>query len=157
MSDEQMNRVKADYPGLSEECLEKLRWGGSGALPRDQDNCFSFSNPQRMRGLWRTYFEGSLFCEAPAKTCEPREEGRGAARTFIVDTWFEVKDPHFRLADAAASQGDSDTQLYNIEFIGRRNIGPGGFGHLGLSKNKVIADKVLSIRRVSEDRGAEEQ
>src|SRR5689334_2738535 len=37
-----------------------------------EDQCVRFSQPRRIRGLWRNDFEGSVFCAAPAKECSSR-------------------------------------------------------------------------------------
>src|SRR5690349_501991 len=50
-----------------------LLWGIRWRIPcsdlQEYDQCFKFSEPQHMHGLWRDQFEGSEFCEGRATQC----------------------------------------------------------------------------------------
>lgn len=136
MSDVEIAQIRRDTPGMTDECLDKLKWGGTEALPQKYEDCFRFTPPHRMRGLWRNQFEGSEYCEGSSGKCpDPKE----TAETGI---WLEMRSP---------LPGANDTPpggLYAIDFVGRRSVGAGMFGHFGMAKNEVIVDRLLSIREV---------
>lgn len=144
MTDEQLGEIRAAAPGISDDCLRKVQFGGLNAMP-PEDQCFAFGPPKRMRGLWRTYFEGSLFCPEPARTCEPSKEGKGPEGYFVNDIWLHVADPIWKARNDAH---DFETSLYAVDFIGRRNERPGFFGHMGLSRNEVIVDRMIAAKRM---------
>src|SRR5438045_77463 len=76
ISDAELQRWRTDMPGMKQECLEKMKWGGIEALPKNSDDCFQFTQPMRMRGLWRNDFEGSEYCDGPVSNCP---DGRAEA------------------------------------------------------------------------------
>jgi hypothetical protein len=106
------------------------------SLPDDQ--CVKFNLPKRFQGLWRNDFEGSMFCVAPAKQC-PYSPENSEERHF---TWLEMQ---FHLP------GSEDTPpggLYAIDFVGRQSEYPGVYGHMGMSDQEVIVDRLISIKEV---------
>jgi hypothetical protein len=138
LSDGQLQAIRTDAPGMSEDCLNKLKWGGIGALPNDVGQCFKFTPPKRMQGLWRNQFEGSDYCEDQARPCPDKK--MNASHGF--STWLEMRAP---------LPGARDTPpggLYAIDFVGRRSVGAGKFGHFGMWRNEVIVDRLLSIKEV---------
>jgi hypothetical protein len=99
------------------------------------DQCFRFSEPQRMHGLWLDQFEGSEFCRPPAR---PRQCFNDSWET---STWLEFSDP--RLNNRQPTGG-----LYEIDFIGRHSLFPAMYGHMGMSANDVIVDRLVSKKEV---------
>jgi hypothetical protein len=92
----------------------------------------------RWRGLWDSGWEWSIFCTDPTHKCETSPE-KG-------DAWLEFSE--------GAYNGPRLTHgLYEIEFIGRRTAQPAGFGHLGQYDYEIIVDRVISMKKVSEDEG----
>lgn len=43
-------------------------------------------------------------------------------------------------------------ELFRVEFIGRRTVYPGTYGHLGGYDHYIIADRVISIEPVKDER-----
>jgi hypothetical protein len=136
ISDADMNYYDAELPGMTEECRNKLQFGGIGALPEDTDDCYKMSLPQRWQGLWRNAFESHVFCETPATRCriEPEADPQPAY------TWIEFKRP----LDPRIKQAEG---LYRIDFIGRRTVVPGNYGYLGLARHAIVVDRLLFIDR----------
>jgi len=136
VSDEVMQKIRADMPGMTAACLDKWQWGGSEALPKDNDECFQFTVPMRMHGLWRNDFEGSEYCDGPASRCP---DAKVDADSGI---WLEMRFP------LGGWQETRPGGVYAIDFIGRRSLGEGGFGGYGLAKHEVIVDRLFSIKEV---------
>jgi hypothetical protein len=136
-SDAELQAIRAGAPGMTEDCLTKLKWGGTEALPPKEEYCFKFTPPRRMHGLWRNSFEGSEYCDDSAGKC-PDAKVEKDPKSF---TWFALQ----------LLPGWKDTPpggLYKVDFIGRRSVGAGMFGHFGMSQNEVIVDRLLSIEEV---------
>jgi len=85
--------------------------------------------------LWRNNFEGSQFCEPPETQCDAAKLD---PRRFI---WLELDPP-------AGWEDTPPGGLYAVDFIGRRSLFRGFFGHFGMSRNEVIVDRLISIRQV---------
>lgn len=93
------------------------------------DKCVRMSSPKRFRGLWRADFEGSQFCEEPAPTCEFTRDGATA--------WLSGK-----------TEDHEDGELYRVEFVGRKTIDAGTYGHFGMYAHEIIVDRMLSRKRL---------
>jgi hypothetical protein len=103
-----------------------------GALPcedKSTDQCFKMTEPQRWVGLWRSAFEGSNFCAAPAATCTDAVTDE--------NVWLDWR-----------SAPEPDGALYQVEFIGRRTKYGGEYGHLGMSQHEIIVDRMLSMKMI---------
>lgn len=136
MSDAEIKEVRLELPGMTDKCLETMRQNGAEALPRDYDQCFKFTAPARMQGLWRNDFESSVFCEASAADCR-YPVAQLTSGDFV---WLKLAPP---------PAGYDDTPpggLYAIDFIGRRSVGKGQFGYGAGSE--VVVDRLLSIKLV---------
>ncbi len=138
-SDEMMRQIRADTPGMTETCLEKLRWGGIRALDNYPfSQCFKFGKPRRWTGLWINAFEGSQFCTIPyRKTCPP--PGEGSYNDMIWLTFSAQPSIQDRLRSGG---------VYQVDFIGRRSDGAGNFGQFGMYRNEVIVDRMISMKEV---------
>jgi hypothetical protein len=119
--------------------MERIRAGFDAPAPcaniERVDQCVRFTKPQRIRGLWRDEFEGSDFCKSPARTC--------AFRSPETSTWLSFADPKLERRQPTGA-------LYVIDFIGRRSLyaGIGMYGHMGMSANEVIVDRMISIKQL---------
>ena len=133
LTDAQVAAVRASDPGMTDACLEKMRWGGVEAMPERVDQCYKFDKPRRWKGLWRKQFEGSIFCPAGS----PCPDDQSAVENEI---WLEFASEH-SVPNEVKSGG-----VYEVEFIGRRSIGEGHFGHLGMSRNDIIVDRLISTK-----------
>jgi hypothetical protein len=134
ISDAELERWRTGMPGMKQECLEKLKWGGIEALPNELDKCFKMLPPTRWRGLWRRDFEASIFCPAPAKRCS----------NPYPDNAIQLE---FRSGLKLAGI-DADTPpggLYALDLIGRRTAQGGMYGPLA---QELIVDRMISIKQV---------
>lgn len=136
MSDAQMQQLRADEPGMTDECLEKIRWGGVEALTAPVEKCYKFDPPRRWKGLWFGEFETSRFCPEPARECSSGTPGEWI--------WAEagpgVVVPHYN--------GESSAIMFDVDFIGRKPSYPGGYGHLGRYNQEIIIDRMISMKRI---------
>lgn len=130
-------KVRRETPlaGLTEACAGRLRAGGLQALDSvPLHECFDSTPRRRWRGLWRDDFEGSRFCAAPASECS---DGTGGEKV-----WLNVPQG----SDAGRQPGIGG--LYAVDFIGRRTIHPGLFGHFGMFSHEMTVERMISIREV---------
>jgi hypothetical protein len=138
MSDEDMKLVRAEYPGMSEDCLDKIRRGGPTALPIATDECFKMTDQRQWSGLWVNGFEYSDFCPAPASGCPDRNSGE------LI--WLSAS----RSIHLSSYEGQSAAPMYEVKFIGRMTSNRGHFGHAGLFDREIIVDRLISIRSVEQ-------
>lgn len=135
LPDEAEHLQREMLPGLTRACLARLRSGGLDAVgSAPVHSCFESTPPQRWRGLWRDGFEGSRFGPAPARACSDRTPGERI--------WLNVAE-HLPRPGMQGSGG-----LYALDFIGRRTIETGRFGHLGTSNHVMTVERMISIRQV---------
>ena len=119
-----------------------------GSRPVDQ--CYKMQPARRFRGVWTDAFEGQSFVPDGA----PRPEWPRVAAT--APGWRE----QFDRAQAATIWLDVDrvrlphryvqtgVRWVRIEFVGRQTAYSGSYGHMGLSGNEIIVDRILSMREV---------
>ena len=134
LSEAKLQEIKADSPGITDDCLDKIRWGGIEAMPDAVDQCFVITKPRQWRGVWDAGFEWSDFFPAEAGGC-PSKTGRGGI-------WLTFAE--------GAYSGPRLDGSYEIEFVGRRTMYPGHFGHLGMYDHEMIVDRMISIRKLPE-------
>lgn len=122
-----------------QDAVRRLRGGQTGPVPcadldlnRGMDQCFRFGASKHWQGLWYSGFEDSEFCDEPAAKCP--NVGTDVSLDFGS---AEPKEARFPPGG-----------LYAVEFIGRASLYPGTFGHMGMSKNEVLVDRLISIRTV---------
>lgn len=130
-------KVRRETPlaGLTEACAARLRSGGLQAMDSlPLHDCFVSTPRRRWRGLWRDDFEGSRFCPAPAAECSHRTGGE--------EIWLNVPE------GSVPWRGQGIGGLYAVEFIGRRTIHPGLFGHLGMFSHEMTVERMISIREI---------
>jgi hypothetical protein len=122
-------------------CWSEQSTGVDGLTWTEQ--CFRFSKPQRMSGLWRHNFEVNQFCLPPAKQCPDPANANDPYQGSYGNMEFR-----------AQIKGEADTPyggLYAIDFIGRRSEYP-IFGGTNDADRDVIVDRVLAIRIVDPPR-----
>jgi hypothetical protein len=101
-------------------------------------NCYRFGPPRRMRGVWRSEFEGSQFF--PGRTTPPREDERSSI-------WLSVEENESVRAALGHKRGEPwSTRLIFLDFVGRQTLYPGSYGHMGMSQDFVIVDRLISAR-----------
>jgi hypothetical protein len=133
MSEDDVRLLRETLPGITDECVEKLRFAGIDAFPERTDECFEMAPAKRWTGLWRNEFEGSRFCPSPAQDCSFDSPGD---RIWL--SYANVQGP----GSEAVSEG-----LYAIEFVGRRTLKRGSHGHFGASDHEIIVDRLMSIKQ----------
>ena len=132
VSEEDIHLIRETLPGVSEECLEKVRYGGLDAFPRQVERCFKMTPARQWRGLWRNEFEESQFCPEPARDC-----GFDTPGDFV---WLSFSEP------LDQQMGERGEGLYEVEFIGRQTAARGQHGHLGSADHHMVVDRLVSIR-----------
>jgi hypothetical protein len=105
--------------------------------------CYRFDEPRRFRGVWLYEFEGSTFAEG-ADRVPPSDwfDPGGSA-------WLDFNsgiDPTANMKLHDARTGQYLVHAYYIDIVGRRTTYSGGYGHLGMSRHEIIADRILEMR-----------
>ena len=120
------DRMKERFPELQKVFGPSCIW--RGGVPTEQ--CFRMEEARRWRGLWRNEFEGSRFCEAPAAQCD---HDTPSTKMWLTNKLYK----------------ESYGGLYQVDFIGRRTLYPGLFGHLPITdRHEVIVDRMLVMKEV---------
>ncbi|WP_230292936.1 hypothetical protein [Croceicoccus sp. Ery5] len=136
MSDNEVALLREHSPGMTDECVEKARFGGFAAISSlAVDQCFEMDTAQTYRGLWRDDFEGSRFCPSPQTECTQETSGEAIWLTFSPE--LEGREN--------VARGMSGN-LYAIEFIGRMTAHRGHYGHMGMFNREAVVDEITSIR-----------
>jgi hypothetical protein len=129
--DRQIARTRMGVPGRPVPCARHEKQNGVDVIVGvPTERCFKMHAPQRWSGLWRNDFEGSQFCPRPARTCDHRSEGERI--------WLTEK-PDRR----------GDGKLYRVEFVGRKTIYKGAYGHMGASDHEIVVERMIRLREVS--------
>lgn len=104
--------------------------------------CFPFSKAKRLKGIWVTQTEVSVFF-ANAERVTPSMLGGGG------DTWLDAVGAAKHPIDAAWDAGPG---VFRVEFMGRESLCPTGYGHFGMSPNEVVAEQIISLVRLPDPR-----
>jgi len=97
------------------------------------DLCVKMMPQQRWRGLWRNNMEGSTFCPEPAKEC-PTHAGESI--------WLDS-------GPGRGGRGD----LYRVDFIGRKTMYKGPYGHMSMYDQEIVMDRAISIELIERAKG----
>lgn len=118
VSDENLQKIRGGIPGMTQNCLEKIRFGGIEAMQDRVDRCFEMTKLQRWNGLWTRDIELSRFCPTPARQCS-RTPDTGSI-------WLTSE------ASALDAIQRLPVPTYRIQFVGRRTMRPGpwAFGYV---------------------------
>lgn len=117
--------------GLDGPCFRTIN-GEPGRLA-DRD-CYRFERPQRMRGVARTGFESGSFY--PGRTELPKPGERS-------DTWLQL-EPGL-LSGPMRRTCEKGCVLW-LDFVGRQTSVEGGYGHMGLAKHLIVADRIVEAK-----------
>jgi hypothetical protein len=131
-SEEFLSRIRAAAPGITDRCLDAIRYGGIEAMSNRVEKCFKMTPQRRWRGLWRDDFEGSTFCVEPAQDCPLADPD--------ASTWLTLPD-NLEIPSKVERGG-----LYQVEFLGRRTQYPGHYGHMGVFGQEMVVDRIISIK-----------
>lgn len=131
LDDVVLRRIRTAYPGMTEACLDRIKYGGIEAMPMHVEKCFRMTSPQRWRGLWRDDFEGQHFCSSRVQVCSYEKEGERIWITFKSGT--------------RPTKRSATGRVFTIDFVGRRTLLPGHHGHMGVSQHEIVVEKLISF------------
>lgn len=131
LSADVVKAIRADVPGITDACLDKIGQGGVAAMP-DTEHCESMTAERHWSGLWRHLFEDSRFCEAPAKECDER----------TVGTWVTLEMKTAPIDFIKTPPGG----LYAVQLIGRETLYPDRLE--GRPKKRLVVHRFVSFRQV---------
>lgn len=114
------------YPCTYEEVID----GSKSIASTPTEECVKMLPQQHWRGLWRNDFEGSRFCPEPAEQCTFKTPGE---RIWLSRT-----------------PGRPDGGLYRVDFIGRRTMYKGPYGHFGLFDQELTIDRPIRIELIED-------
>lgn len=137
LSDAEMREMQEILPGMTGECVERVRFGGLEAFPAAVENCFEMTPQQQWSGLWRNDFEGSRFCPGPAEECDYESPGD--------QIWLSYSE---QLSRAGTEPPFGYGGLYEIEFVGRRTLRRGQFGHSGGFDHEIVVDRLIALKEL---------
>lgn len=123
-------------PGRPYPCsrLGKLQVGGETTEVIDgvpTAECVRLTPSKRIQGFWRNDFEGSQFCFDTPSNCTYTRRPR---------IWFGYSEE--KLPPTGG--------LYAVDFIGRQTLYRGGYGHMGMSDQEMVVDRMISVRKLDE-------
>jgi hypothetical protein len=95
-----------------------------------------YSSPQRLTGVWVVGLEYSGFFT----NASSYEETRGHADGI----WLRA-EPSPSPEVTAAGQG-AGTRAFAVDLIGRRSLCDFSYGHMGMSPQEVIAERIIAMR-----------
>ena len=136
VSNAEFAAFKASHPGMTQACLDEVRYGGFVAWRPDDPDCYEMLAAQRWGGLWEHGWEWTNFCPDPAKQCD----------------WMAERGTWLIFAESADPGQDLPEGVHRIEFVGRRTRVPGNFGHTNSYDHLMIVDRLISIQPVEVDK-----
>jgi len=134
VSEQTIRAIHASNPGMTDKCLNTIRWHGVEALPKAIDQCFQMDKPRRWQGLWLNGFEDSRFCPAPARECAEADRGERI--------WLTA-GPSVRLPQY---EGEAPAPVYEVEFVGRKTAYPGDYE--GTAQHEIIVDRMIAMKEL---------
>jgi hypothetical protein len=126
-------------------CTYHIETGVMGSLPTDQ--CYKMDAPRRYRGVWIDEFEGQQFVpegtaipEWPRGDPKSPEWRKQSDQAIAATIWLDVQR-----AKLGHKWRQGGRRVF-IEFVGRKTMYPGNYGHMGMSGQEIIVDHVISQR-----------
>jgi hypothetical protein len=95
---------------------------------------------RRMKGVWVSGFENSVFFEGATRAPEWHP---GMPQP---DVWFQTYPDD--AIDRFGFKFDGTTRALLIDFIGTKSDAPGLYGHFGMFRHGVLATRILSVREI---------
>ena len=109
------------------------------------DQCFKMLPAKRFQGIWLDEFEGSIFVDGVRDVEAAKAElRRRLAAPAAHMEWLGWDDTN----RADLLPPSSNARLVAIDFIGRRTMYPGRYGHMGMSNSEVVVDRMISARPI---------
>ncbi|WP_162888129.1 hypothetical protein [Sphingomonas mesophila] len=131
-------RLHAHDFGFLGPCAYRLSESVIGHIPAQE--CYRFAPPQRFSGVWVNEYEGSRFCSGAKVDCP-----YGTSQT-----WLEWNGPLPAIFERDPERPDA----YGLEFIGRRTLVAGAYGHMGGSRHYVLVDRLIRVEPVAAEKKA---
>jgi hypothetical protein len=130
------------FSGLDGPCVDKIEEQDGAYIyhMRPTSKCYRMTEPKRWHGIWTNEFEGSRFCEGAKSDCPYV----GRDRRTQPQVWLGSEHSWSQKHKALASQGT----LFEIEFVGRRTLYEGSYGHMGMSDHEIVVDRIISMRKI---------
>jgi hypothetical protein len=122
------DRWRASFPGL----LGKPCDGVS------ERQCYRVDQPRRMRGLWQRGLEITSFIDRDE--LRPATAKEAEVLVACLDS-AQAEDPNAPPVTSGA---------YDVEFIGRKTLYPGHYGHVGACRSEIFVDRFVSLRRIGD-------
>jgi hypothetical protein len=126
-------------------CTYHIEPGVIGSVATDQ--CYKMEAPRRYRGIWIDEFEGQQFIPEGTQAPEwPRGDPkspdwrRKADQAISATIWLDGERAKL------GHKWQQGRRRVFIEFIGRKTMYPGNYGHMGMSGHEIIVDSVISQR-----------
>lgn len=130
-------------------CSYQIEAGVIGFVATDQ--CYKMEAPRRYRGIWIDEFEGQQFIPDGTQAPEwPRDDPgspdwrRKADQAIAARIWLDVERANL------AHKWRLGGRRVSIDFIGRKTMYSGNYGHLGMSGQYMVVDRVISQRECPE-------
>ncbi len=137
MSDADVALLRDTYPHMKEECIELMRFEGVYSYPVEVDRCFPMTEPRKFHGVWRTQFEGSIFCPNATDLCQPTIEGPIAWLSTSAGVELPIEPATGR-----------EPRYFELVFVGRSTKEKGNYGHMGASDYEILVDDLISAREI---------
>lgn len=131
ISDADFQELRAALPGMTERCLNAIRYNGINAF-RDDAECYRMQRQRLWVGVWNTGWEWTDFCPGATDSCEIQQG----------DNYWLDYDPEANVPK------EVEPGLYRIAFIGRRTEMPGFYGHMGMYKHMIFVDHIISMKLI---------
>lgn len=126
-------------------CLYHVEADVVSSLPLDQ--CYKMDPPRRFRGIWIDEFEGQQFIPEGTTPPEwprgdPKSPGwrKQADLAIAGSIWLDVSR-----TDVRRQRQRRGGRVF-VEFIGRKTMYPGNYGHMGMFGQEIIVDRLISRR-----------
>lgn len=124
-------------------CTYHIEPGVIGSLVTDK--CYKMEPPRRFQGVWIDEYEGQKFIpegtqapEWPKGDPKSSEWRKQADQAIAATIWLDVEHTNLR-----KKQQQNGRRLF-IDFVGRKTMYPGNYGHMGMSGQEIIVDRVIS-------------
>jgi hypothetical protein len=128
--DQQIARTGVGLPGRPGPCLtEEVTNGIKVIVGKPPERCVKMLPAQRFRGIWYASFEGSTFCPEPTETCIGDKAGERI--------WL------------SGGPGKLRGAVYRVDFIGRKTMYKGPYGHGNVSDHEIVMDQAIKIELIS--------
>lgn len=138
------NRLIREYP-----CTKFIEPNTLDSLPTDQ--CYKMDMPHTYRGVWINEFEGQQFIpEGTVAADWPRADRKspGWSKRFeqfrLGNIWLDTSRVTFE--ENRPRYGGN----WFIEFSGRKTLYPGAYGHMGMSGQEIVVDRLIALRKCPE-------